>query len=107
MRWFELLIAVGLQLPAQAAAQEIGDAAAGAAYAQKICAECHAVLSGEGYSPNPDAPTFETIAETHGMSERAIVVWLLSSHPNMPNIMVEAHDRENLAAYIMGLKAKR
>jgi mono/diheme cytochrome c family protein len=69
-----------------------------------VCSECHAVRSGDGYSPNPEAPPFEVVAETHGMTRRAITVWLQTSHPTMPNIMVEAGDRDDVAAYIMSLK---
>lgn len=108
MRWFVLFIIAGSQaLAAVAAAEQAGDAGAGAIYAQKVCAECHAVLKNEEDSPNSAAPPFQQVAETSGMSERAVVVWLLSSHPNMPNIMVEAQDRNDVAAYIMSLKAKR
>ncbi len=101
-----LLGNIGL-LSCAATAEELGDAGAGAVYAQRVCSECHAVQKGEGYSPNPDAPTFESIAETHGMSERAVDVWLQTSHPNMPNIIVEPQDRDNVAAYIMSLKTKK
>jgi hypothetical protein len=38
------------------------------------------------------------------MTRRALVVWLQSSHPNMPNIMLEAQDRDDVVAYIMSLK---
>lgn len=81
-----------------------GDAGRGAAYAQRVCADCHAVLSGEEMSPNPDAPSFQKVAETSGMTHRALVVWLQSSHPTMPNIMLEAADRDDVIAYIMSLK---
>lgn len=104
MRRAFLTLAACAALAAPAMAEEPGDAARGARYAQKVCAECHAVLSSEGYSPNPLAPPFQQVAETTGMTHRALVVWLQSSHPNMPNIMIEAGDRDDVIAYIMSLK---
>lgn len=97
-------LAACLALSTPVTAEEAGDAGRGASYAQKICAECHAVLSGESYSPDPQAPPFQVVAETTGMTHRALAVWLQSSHPNMPNIMLEAGDRDDVIAYIMSLK---
>ena len=88
-------------------ADEAGDVHRGAVYAQKVCAECHAVLPEGDVSPNSEAPPFRTVAETDGMSRRALVVWLQSSHPTMPNIMVEANDRDDVVAYIMSLEEPR
>lgn len=98
-----LLMSTGLAGSAFAE-NESGDAGRGAAYAQRVCADCHAVLSGAEMSPNPDAPSFQKVAETAGMTHRALVVWLQSSHPTMPNIMLEADDRNDVVAYILSLK---
>jgi hypothetical protein len=34
-------------------------------------------------------------------------VWLSSSHPTMPNIVVEPQDMDNVIAYILTLKDKQ
>ena len=65
---------------APAVAVELGNAAAGLEYAQKVCSDCHAV--------EPDTamlfsqvPSFQEVADTIGMTPRALVVWLTTSHP--------------------------
>lgn len=51
-----------------ASAEGPGDPNKGALYAQGVCAHCHAVQKGDRFSPNPLAPSFETIANTSGMT---------------------------------------
>jgi hypothetical protein len=58
----------------------------------------------EDFSPNIDAPDFAVVANTPGMTERAITVWLQTSHPTMPNFMIPEEVRDDLIAYIMSLK---
>jgi len=38
------------------------------------------------------------------MTETALTVWLRTSHPTMPNIIVEPADMDNVIAYILSLK---
>jgi mono/diheme cytochrome c family protein len=89
----------------QVEAQE-GDVAAGVAYAKQVCAECHAVLPNEQISPLAQAPTFQKVANLPGMTEMALSVWLQSSHPTMPNIILKPDDLRNVVAYIESLKSK-
>jgi mono/diheme cytochrome c family protein len=89
---------------ATALAEEAGNQSKGLEYARSVCGECHAVEGSDEFSPNPDAPSFVSVANTPGMSERALIVWLQSSHPTMPNIMVPVEDRDNVVAYIMSLR---
>lgn len=92
-------------LSAVAHAQQLGNAEEGLAYARAHCGECHGVEAArEDFSPNADAPDFSEVANTPGMTERAIVVWLQTSHPTMPNLIIPANARDNLVAYIMSLK---
>jgi cytochrome c len=83
---------------------EVGDAGQGLAYAEKTCAGCHSVLRTGAASPNKDAPPFEQIANTPGMSITALTVWSRTSHPTMPNFVIPANDMDNLIAYIMSLR---
>ena len=85
-------------------AQE-ADIGAGATYAKQVCALCHAVLPNEQISPLPQAPTFQKVADTPGMTEMALSVWMQSSHPTMPNIILEQDDLRNVVAYIHRLKS--
>jgi len=88
-----------------AMAQE-ADVEAGAAYAKKVCAPCHAVLPNEQISPLPQAPTFQSVATTPGMNELALSVFLQTSHPTMPNIILKPDDLRNVVAYIHSLEKK-
>lgn len=78
--------------------------ARGLAYAQRVCAACHAVEAGQMTSPNPQAPPFEVIANLPGMTSTALNAWLHSPHPSMPNIIVAPGDRGDVAAYFNSLK---
>jgi mono/diheme cytochrome c family protein len=88
-----------------AKAQE-ADIAAGGAYAGEVCAACHAVLPNDDASPLAQAPSFQSVADTPGMTEMALTVWLQSSHPTMPNIVLKQDDLRNVVAYIRSLKRK-
>ena len=103
-RWFPLLVTIpfvaGLASSAEA---QTGDPGAGAAYAQQVCAKCHAIDQ-TGTSPEPIAPPFKDVANTPGMTGTALRVWLSTSHPTMPNIIVEPTDMDNVIAFIVSLK---
>ena len=98
-----LAAAMMLAMASGAVAQE-ADVEAGAAYAEQVCAACHAVLANEQISPLAQAPTFQSVADTPGMTEMALTVWLQSSHPTMPNIVLKPDDLRNVVAYIGSLK---
>ena len=87
--------------------QEIGDVGKGLVYAERICADCHAVRNSNAVSPNPEAPPFNVIAATPGMNERALTVFLQTPHRNMPNIVVPREDKYNLIAYIVSLRPRK
>jgi mono/diheme cytochrome c family protein len=84
-------------------AQQIGDIGEGRRLAQADCAQCHAVDK-NAYSSNSAAPTFDDIANIPGMTGRALIVALRTSHRSMPNLVVKDHDADNLVAYILSLK---
>ena len=92
-----------LAIPCTAEAQKAGNAEAGHAYAKKVCAECHAVERGETEILNP--PSFQIVADSPGITERALAVWLRNPHPNMPDFILPQADMENVIAYIMSLKS--
>jgi len=89
-----------------AAKAQDADIAAGAAYAEEVCAACHAVLANENMSPLPQAPTFQSVADTPGMTEMALTVWMQSSHPTMPNIILKSDELRYVVAYIRSLDRK-
>ena len=87
-----------------AQAQESGNIRQGLTLAREACAPCHLVVKEEGRSTNPDAPTFETIARTSGLTSAALTLMLQTSHNNMPNIVLKGDDLKNIVAYILSLK---
>ena len=95
-----------LAQPSGAAAQDFGNARLGEAYAATVCATCHAVRAGETVSPRQRVATFDTIANTPGMTGTALSAWLQTSHREMPNLIIALADRDNLIAYILSLKAR-
>ena len=91
---------------APAIAVELGNAAAGLKYAQKACSDCHAVER-DTEMLFSQAPSFQEVADTEGMTPRALVVWMSTSHPNMPDLIIPPDDMDNVIAYIMSLQTKK
>jgi cytochrome c2 len=94
-----------VMMPAATLGQQIGDAEKGKQYASQVCATCHAVHPGEAQSPVPRAPRFEDVANSPGMTATALTVWLQSSHPTMPNIVMKDEEMRNVIQYILSLKS--
>jgi mono/diheme cytochrome c family protein len=90
-----------------ASAQDLGDAKSGLAYADGVCAECHAVKKGQRVSPHERAPAFDVVANSRGMTEMALRVWFQSPHPSMPNLRLTEKLSDDLIAYILSLKDGR
>lgn len=107
MRTINLAVAIFMLTSLAAAAVELGDAKQGQEYAKQVCAECHGVEAGEEFSPVADAPSFQDVADTPGMSPRALAVWLQSPHPTMPNLILPTDVSDNVIAYIMSLRTPR
>ena len=104
----QILIVAGLWAASAstAPAQDLGDKSKGREFAQSVCAECHAVMPADAASPRTDAATFKAIADTPGMTELALAVWLKTPHRNMPNLIIGNNDMENVIAYIISLRSK-
>lgn len=85
-------------------AQEAGDPRHGLALARQVCSECHAVQPQQLMSPNPRAPTFPQLAATPGMTAAALTVALTTPHFGMPMFRLSSEQRDDIIAYILGLK---
>jgi mono/diheme cytochrome c family protein len=107
MRHISFAIVLMIAVTSGAGAQQPGDPLKGAAVAQSVCAQCHAVRNGELRSPNPMAPSFSNLAKWPGMTDMALRAWLQSSHPAMPNIILNDDERNNVITYILSLKSER
>jgi mono/diheme cytochrome c family protein len=89
---------------AVAGAQEVGDARKGLAFAERVCAECHAVKAGQKVPAA--APTFRAIANTPGMTAMALTVFFRTPHRDMPNLVLTDDSRDDVIAYILSLRNK-
>jgi TPR repeat protein len=81
----------------------VDDIFRGLSLAQNVCAQCHAVQKGEAPLPNSDAPTFEVIANTPGMTIISLRILLQTPHRTMPNLVLEDAERVAVSEYILSL----
>lgn len=102
-----ILIMLVLLSVTAARAQESGDAAAGASFAQSACGSCHSTQAGKMSSPDANAPAFQVIADMPSMTGTALTVWLRTSHPTMPNLQLTPAETANVIAYIHSLRISR
>jgi len=86
-------------------AVEVGNPERGLDYARRICADCHAVEPGTMFLFS-GIPSFQDIANSEGIGPRALVVWLTTSHPNMPDLIIPPDDMDDVIAYIMSLRGR-
>ena len=95
-----LLIVASLVLPVAAVAHA-GDPASGRKTATALCGTCHQVIGGEGR----DSPaSFVDIANMTSTTALSLKVFLRSSHKEMPNLIIDSSDTDDLIAYILSLK---
>jgi mono/diheme cytochrome c family protein len=104
--WGSLLATFGILglLAVSGNAQEIGHSGAGLAMARRLCSQCHAVEKEETESPEADAPAFQQLATTPGMTATALSAALNTSHQAMPSIMLEVDEKADIVAYILSPK---
>jgi mono/diheme cytochrome c family protein len=87
-----------------AQAVEVGSVQQGLRLARETCAQCHLVDKVTGRSTDANAPTFEAIANTPGLTSAALAAALQTSHRTMPNVVIKGDDADNVIAYILSLK---
>jgi len=94
------IVAASAGFAASASAQS-ADPSLGKHLAETVCSACHQVgPDSPAPSPNPKAPSFLAISRTPSMSDLAIKVFLRSSHPTMPNIILSPDEIDSITAYI-------
>jgi hypothetical protein len=49
-------------------------------------------------------PAFSAIAAMPSTTARSLEVFLKTSHPTMPNLMLSTRERDDLIAYILSLR---
>jgi len=86
------------------AAQE-GDIATGHTFAREACKLSHVVEPAEESPRTLDiALALRDIANTPGMTATALRVFLTSSHPKMPNLILKPGQTADVIAYILSLR---
>jgi mono/diheme cytochrome c family protein len=85
-----------------------GDVWTGHAFAREACKACH-MVDPEARPPRifEIGPTFRDIANIRGMTATAIRVFLTSSHPKMPNLILTPNEIADVTAYILSLRDHR
>ena len=88
---------------ANGAGQPSESIAAGHRLAEAWCRECHAIgaiPTGAKKAP----PDFAAVANRPSTTALSLKVFLKTSHPTMPNIIIGPSQADDLANYIMSLK---
>jgi cytochrome c len=78
-------------------------AAAGHRLAAAWCSECHAIEAAPTGKATA-APDFADIASRPSTTALSLKVFLRTSHPSMPNIIIAPDQADDLANYILSLK---
>ena len=99
------MLASALAATAWNATAQEGDVDAGRAFAREACITCH-VVDPANASPRVVAigPNFQDIANTKGMTVTALRVFLTTSHPKMPNLILRPEQITDVSAYILSLR---
>jgi cytochrome c len=88
---------------ASSAAPESGGVASGHRLAEAWCKTCHAIEPRMAATPTT-APDFAKVANQSSTTELALKVFLRSSHPSMPNLVLTPEQADDIVTYILSLK---
>ena len=96
------VVVLASALPIHAQDAEV---AAGHAFAREACNACH-VVEAEQQAPRlvVVGPAFRDIANTQGITATALRVFLTTSHPKMPNLILTPEETADVIAYILSLR---
>jgi len=102
-----MTLAAVLTTTALSAQAQEGDAAAGHAFARESCDACH-MVEAEQRAPRRIVigPAFRDIANTSGITATALRVFLTTSHPKMPNLILKPEEMADVIAYILSLRER-
>jgi len=84
---------------------EVASPERGRALADRECAACHAVTPGAAHSPTRAAPSFQSLADTTGMTRMALGAALRTAHETMPNLILSQNEIDDLYEYLRVLKS--
>jgi cytochrome c len=100
-----VVLAAAIAATAFSAKAQDGDVVTGHAFARDACRACH-MVDREARAPRriDIGPAFRDVANTPGMTATAIQVFLTSSHPKMPNLILTPTEIADVTAYILSLR---
>lgn len=108
--WIRVLLAAVVALAAlflirmhNAGGAPSASVAAGHRLAEAWCRECHSIEAASAGSRN-GPPDFIAIANRPSTTALSLKVFLQTSHPSMPNIILKPDESDNLISYILSLK---
>ncbi len=81
------------------------NAARGRRLAEQWCSQCHGVRSNQASISG--VPTFREIAAERSATETSLRVFLRTSHPTMPNIVLAPDDMNDIIDYLLLLKRRK
>lgn len=95
-----------ISLPA--AAQRLpGNPEAGRAIAQRSCAQCHLIGTGEAQKAADNVPTFAALARDPSMTEMRLQGFMQVPHPRMPETVLTRREIDDVTSYILSLREGR
>lgn len=110
-----LILSVAFASMARARAEKPNSdlVAAGRSFAQRVCGACHVVTAQSKETPllSPPAPSFAVLAQRPLLTEQALREFLASNHAAMgpheamPNPRLVDYQIDEIAAFMMSLKA--
>lgn len=83
-----------------------GDVVAGRELAVKECSECHSISAEQRAMRLDQAPGFDEVAKKVQTTAISLRAFLQSSHPTMPNFVLNEVERDNVIAYILSLRQR-
>lgn len=87
-----------------AGAQTVGSQVRGQERAEQLCGDCHVVTPGREGSRSL-GPNLVDYVRDPAVTEMALRSYLQTSHPVMPNVMLDRDDTDDIVAYLLARKA--
>lgn len=97
---------VGLGAASRAAAQDLGDIAAGRQLVERWCGNCHVAGPDESRGSSTGAPTFTAIAQMKTTTPLGLQAFLQTPHARMPDLHLTRNEIDDIVGYVLSLRRK-
>ncbi len=98
--WRGFALVLMLASAGRVEAQQAGDSTRGKILVEAECLACHG-----DKTLSPRAPGFQDVARMPSTTALSLGVFLRTSHPTMPNILLSPADLDDVIAYILTLRS--